>query len=81
MKVSELIEALKGMDQDLVVLVASDPEGNEHRELDGITRQAWDLESGEIGLTPDQLDEKAIRQGYSEEDVIDDGVECVCLWP
>ena len=47
MTVGELIEKLKEVNPHLTVLVSNDPEGNAIRELDDVTIETEDTDSGE----------------------------------
>lgn len=81
MTVAELIELLKTVEQDRIVVMSKDSEGNGYSPLSGIFTAAYGAEStwsGEIGL--EKLTEDDIKQGYSEEDVIE-GVPCIVLQP
>ena len=80
MKVSELIDLLETVDPDKIVVMSSDSEGNYYHELldfDGDV--VFDSREGEIGYS--QLTEELIKDGYGEEDLIEDGVSAVCFWP
>lgn len=83
MKVKELIEELKTIeDQDKEILLAIDGEGNRYHPLDAISTGAieelkYDIESVKL----EQLTQELIEYGYTEEDVIEDGISCLVLWP
>ena len=82
MNVKELIEVLKQEDSNRLVVMSKDGEGNYFSPLAEATTSAYRADStwnGEIGL--EELTEEEINQGYSEEDVIDDGVPALVLWP
>ena len=78
MKVSELIELLKKCNPNEIVIMSSDGEGNYYRILGGIDKTScWDGEN--VGLR--ELTDEDRKIGYSEEDVLEDGVNCVILFP
>ena len=80
MTVKELIERLQTLDQDKLVVLSRDEEGNGYSSLaqvdDNFKYNDWDKEIGISVLTPDME-----RQGYTEEDVAETGEECVVLYP
>jgi hypothetical protein len=65
--------------------MASDPEGNSFAPMseNGIsTNYKYDhtqYRDSCVGL--DQLTEELEEEGYGEEDLMEDGVPCVVLWP
>lgn len=69
MNVKDLKAILRECDDDEVVVVASDPEGNSYHELDGAWSAAWDPEEREIGLR--EITDADRKEGYSEEDVLE----------
>jgi hypothetical protein len=80
MKVSELIEQLQDLDGDLLVVVSQDPEGNGFDTLaDVCTNQRYSDVDHHVGL--DHLNEDLEEAGFGEEDLMEDGVPCVVLWP
>lgn len=82
MKVKELIEKLKMEDPDRLVVCQRDPEGNGHSPLENWWAGAYRAEtswSGDAGL--ETLTDEARKAGYSEEDVIEDGVPALFLVP
>ena len=84
MTVKQLIKELEKMDQDRIVVLSCDPEGNEYSKLHDIETGMYlplGKYRGEIGL--EELTPELIEVGYSEEDVISekDGVKAVVLWP
>lgn len=83
-KVSELKELIKDLDEDAVVIMTQDAEGNEYSPL---TREMFVGNyapythikyNGEVGLS--ELTDDLIKEGYDDEDVID-GIPCVVLYP
>lgn len=80
MKVSELIKRLQEVDPDNIVVLSRDGEGNGYRRLAGVdTSSRYNPEEDEVGLR--ELTEADRRSGYSEEDVMEEGEDCVILWP
>ena len=82
MKVKELIEQLQECAPDAEVVMAKDGEGNNYSPLAGYWEGMYRAEStwhGDVGLA--ELDEELREAGYSEEDVIEDGVPAVILSP
>ena len=84
MKVRELIEMLREHDQEREVIMAKDAEGNGFSpfyEAATASYRADSKWSGEIGLEPADLTPAQKKQGYSEEDALEDGVPALVLWP
>jgi hypothetical protein len=80
MLIRELMELLADQDPDTVVVLSKDSEGNGFNKLeDYSTGYNFDHEDREIGIR-DLTDELA-EQGYTDEDVMEDGVPCIVLWP
>jgi hypothetical protein len=82
MTIKDLIELLQKEDQDRVVIISKDAEGNNFSPLDSIVTCAYLAEttwSGETGL--EELTKEDEENGYDEEDVIIDGEKAICLWP
>lgn len=83
MKVSELKELLNQFDDDALVALAKDAEGNDYSPLSS----AWSgvyvggEESGQAYLQ--ELTTEDIEQGFTEEDVCldDDGIRAIFLHP
>jgi len=80
MKVKELIEGLMDMDQEMLVIMAKDGEGNNFSPLADIDggNNTYSARAGDIGLT--KLTDYLCDKGFSEEDVFE-GVKAVVLWP
>ena len=77
-KVSELLKILQSADQNDLVVISQDEEGNGFRPLGFVDMENMVYADGETGykvLTP-ELEE----QGYAEEDVLEYGEDCVVLW-
>jgi hypothetical protein len=82
MKVKELIEKLKAEDPNAEVICQKDPEGNGYSPLSDWWQGAYRADStwsGEAGL--EALTDDDRREGYTEEDVIEDGVRAIFLTP
>lgn len=82
MSVKELIEMLNGFEQEAEVIMQKDGEGNEHSPLAGLwfgRYRADSTWSSEVGLAG--LDDELRERGYTEEDVMEDGVAAVILSP
>lgn len=70
MTVKELIQMLKDEDQDRIIILAKDSEGNNYSPISQYWAGNYIAETtwyGEAYL--DQLTEEDIEDGYSEEDV------------
>ena len=79
MKVRELIDLLEEKcDPDDEVIMSSDSEGNNFSPLEDYST-SYNYNDGEIGLKI--LVPIDIKNGYTEEDVMEDGVPCIILWP
>lgn len=84
MKVKQLRELLAQCNDDDVIIMSSDSEGNSYHPLseEGVSVgvYAWDGEyEGDIGIR--KLTPELEEAGYSEEDVMEDGISCIVLWP
>ena len=84
MKVSRLKELLAQCNDNDDIIMSSDSEGNSFHPLSeegvSIGVYAWDGECyAEIGLR--ELTPELEKEGYSEDDVIEDGIPCIVLWP
>ena len=80
MKVKELIEILKKLDQEALVVMSRDAEGNGYEKMSGdvSTGMVFDSDEGTIGYP--ELDDELRKAGYGEDDIIE-GTPCVVLWP
>ena len=79
MIVSELIKELQEMNQDAIVVMASDAEGNGYSPLSGVYEENYLPEStysGEVYSNEDLLE-----MAVYEEDVPEDLQKCVTLSP
>ena len=82
MTVEQLIKALQKEDPKRIVVMAKDAEGNGYSPVSSFWTGAYRADStwsGEVGL--EKLTPADKKQGYSEDDVIDDGKPCVVLCP
>lgn len=82
MKVKELIESLQACDQDAIVVMAKDAEGNGYSPLSGFWRGMYLAEttwSGDVGA--ESLTDEDRAAGYTDEDVMTDGERAVILTP
>jgi len=77
--VKDLIEELKKVEQDRIVIMSSDPEGNNYSPIYCISKAAYNKEYREIGM--EELTEEDREQGYTEEDVMEDGKKAVVFYP
>ena len=76
MKVSELIEELQKVPQDLDVYRAKDNEGNGFDEVNDAEEMVMGA-YGEIGFR--KLTPGLIRAGYTEED-LQEGADVIIIW-
>ena len=83
MTVGELVELLLGEpDQTREVIMAKDAEGNDYSPLHGSWCGKYRADttwSGDVGL--EGLDDELRQRGYTDEDVMDDGVPALILTP
>jgi hypothetical protein len=81
MTVSELIDELQKIDKkDRTVMLSMDPEGNKYSPLDDAwLTGAYSPNRGEVGL--ECLTGKDRENGYTEEDVINDGLLVLIFYP
>lgn len=82
MTVSQLIDELQKMDPNRFVVMSCDGEGNSYSPLYATYDAMYSPEntwSGSVGL--EKLTEENIKLGYSDEDVIEDGIPVVVLVP
>lgn len=70
MKVKELIEILKSCDEDALVILSSDAEGNSYSEASDIGSYYFDEENTEIFDLKDY-----------EEEALQEMKKCVTIWP
>jgi len=83
MNVKELKILLSKCDDNDLVILSSDSEGNNYSPLsedcDECVYEAESKWSGRSGLR--ELTDELISQGYSEEDLCENGVNSICLYP
>lgn len=82
MTAQQLIEALQKIDANRIVIISKDAEGNRYSPLSTLWEGSYRAETtycGEIGL--ETLTERMKAAGYTEEDVMEDGVPAVVLTP
>ena len=80
MKVRDLIGRLTLMDGNLLVVMASDSEGNSFGPMsENDFQQNWRYKDHEVGL--DHLTDSLKDDGFKEEDLMEGGIPCVVLWP
>ena len=77
MNVKELKALLRNLDDDTLVVLSSDAEGNQYSKLVQVDLMQYDGES--VGLN--ELTPEAKAQGYTEEDVMENGTHAVVLYP
>lgn len=82
MRVKELIKLLRAVDENRIVIMSKDGEGNAFSPLSSLDDKSTYLAdsrySGEIGI--DELTSELKKQGYTEEDKIT-GKPALVLWP
>jgi hypothetical protein len=81
MKVRELKEMLNELgpeDDDRLVILSKDSEGNGFSPLYTYSYASFDEDEGEIGL--EELTEEDIEKGYNENDLRPDGIPSIILW-
>lgn len=84
MKVKELKEILNSLSDDLEIVMSSDAEGNNYHYLRNISTEPELVCSGDsycmqIGYS--KLTPELEKLGYSEGDVISNGIRCIVIWP
>lgn len=83
MTVQELIDKLEEVeDKNQIVIMSKDAEGNNFSPFAHMSAQAYRSDStwsGEIGL--EELTPELEEHGYSEGDVMEDGMPAIVLWP
>ena len=82
MTVAELIKALQEYPQDSLVIMSSDGEGNCFSPLADTSDGGYHAETTYDGVCgPLEITEEMKKDGYSDEDKLEDAVPVVCLWP
>lgn len=81
MTVEELINKLQAIkNKKRIVLISSDGEGNDFSKFDSFSENNYRFDGREYEIGEEILTEELIKEGYSEEDVIN-GDPCLVLWP
>ncbi|MCK5616483.1 hypothetical protein KAR91_82235 [Candidatus Pacearchaeota archaeon] len=78
----DLINKLQKMsDSDLerLIVMQKDPEGNGYAQLDDLSFASYSEEDCEIGL--DKLTPELQKQGFSDEDILINGIPAIVLEP
>lgn len=81
MNIKQLIKQLGQYPEDLEVIIASDPEGNDFHSLYEVSDHGWLEEERMLCLTPEMLTDDLRKQGFTEDDVYEEAPRVVCLWP
>ena len=82
MKVKNLIELLQKEDTERLVVCQKDTEGNSYSPLSDMWSGSYKAETAWYGYAGlEELTEKDSKIGFSEEDVIEDGVKALFLVP
>lgn len=81
MIVKELIDILKECDPNSIVLVSEDPEGNGYMEASGVSIDMVCTGTYRFEIGYKRLTSELAAAGYSEEDILEDGKDCVIIWP
>lgn len=82
MNVKELKELLEKFNDDDIVIVSKDGEGNGYSPLATAEEVSYEAEctwSGLVGIR--ELTDEHIDVGYTEEDLLENGVDAIVLWP
>lgn len=82
--VGQLIRDLGAFDADRLVVMSKDGEGNGFSPLAGVGTASYEADStwsGEVGMEQHELTEEKRKEGYGDEDVLQDGVPALVLWP
>ena len=82
MTVQELIEELKKEDPKQLVVMAKDGEGNSYSPLSSFWSGAYEADStysGEVGFS--KLTHELKKEGYGEDDILENGVPALILCP
>ncbi len=78
MKAKDLIKILQE-DPEREIVVSSDSEGNSFDSVSQVSTAKYDPDERSIGL--EKLTPALKKQGYSKEDVMEDGVSAFVIWP
>ncbi len=78
MTVKKLKEIIKNMDDDVIIIMSRDEDGNGYAPLSEVdTEFLWSEEDRDIGFG--KLTDDLIKEGYGEEDIIK-GKPALVLW-
>lgn len=80
MTVKELIDELKKLPMDAIVVMSKDEEGNGFYECGGVTHDDNDCWDGE-SLGYKELAMELEEMGYTDSDICPDGKAAVIMWP
>jgi len=78
MNVKELIEILKDQDPDTEIVIQGDAEGNNYMILENYWNGGFNVDNEEAGLM--ELTGQLKKEGYTEEDVVENGITALFLW-
>jgi len=81
MTVKQLKEKLEKLNENDIVIMSKDAEGNGFSPLSDLSEDSYEETTtayGEVGIR--ELTPELEKQGYSEED-LNNGKPCVTLWP
>jgi len=81
MKIKELKKILKNYDDDMEILMSSDAEGNSYDFLSDVNLVAYKTYDRHVEIGLSELTDKLREQGYTEEDLIEDGKIGIVLYP
>ncbi len=81
MKVKELMNILKNLDPELDILLSEDPEGNGYMPLSGYCDNMYYTNDYNCQIGYNKLTPELAKQGYIEEDILENGKPCLILWP
>jgi len=76
--VKELIKKLENEDQERVIIMSRDPEGNSYSPFENFWTGAYSEEGREAGL--DQLTQEDEDYGFTEDDILE-GTPALILQP
>lgn len=81
MKIKELMEILKDLDPELDIIVSEDPEGNHYQHLHAYCSDMYYTGDYNCEIGYNKITPELIKQGYGEEDILENGKPCLILWP
>jgi len=77
--VKQLIKELQTLDQDRIVLVSVDAEGNDYEPYEEVVHASYEKDEYFFEVGIDELDDELRKEGYEEEDV--KSSKCVVIYP